>query len=140
MQYFDPDLVDVVISGIPLSGFGPDTICKFKEDDKRFKIVKGVKGDITRSKVLAKVGTLTIVLMSSSKSNDVLSLLHQTDMITSGGAGVVAALIRDRNGTSLLAAPIAFVAAMPELSYTGEARPVEWEITLIDFKNYIGGT
>jgi hypothetical protein len=140
MQYFDPDLVDVIISGVPISGFGPDTICKFKEDGKRFKIVKGVKGDVTRSKILAKVGTLTIVTMSTSKSNDVLSLLHQTDISTPGGAGVVAALIRDRNGTSLLAAPIAFVETMPEISYTGEAHPVEWEIMLIDFKNYLGGT
>lgn len=140
MQYFDPDLVDVIVSGVPISGFGPDAMIKFKEAEKRFKIVKGVKGDVTRSKILAKTGTLTIVTMSSSKSNDVLSLLHQTDMATPGGAGVVTVLIRDRNGTSLLAAPIAFVDGMPELSYTGEAHPVEWEITLVDFKNYIGGT
>ena len=140
MQFFDPDQVDVIVSGVPISGFGPDSMIKFKEDDKRFKLVKGVKGDITRSKILPKVGTLTIITMSSSKSNDVLSLLHQTDMSTPGGAGVVAVLIRDRNGTSLLAAPIAFVDGMPEISFGGEAHPVEWELKLVDFKNYLGGT
>jgi hypothetical protein len=140
MKNFDPDLVDVIFGGIPISGFGPDTFIKFKEDGKRFKIVKGVLGDVTRSKILAKVGTLSIVLMSSSRSNDVFSLLHNTDIGTSGGAGVVPVLIRDRNGTSLFTSATAFVDEMPELAFGGEAHPVEWSIMVVDYKLFVGGT
>lgn len=140
MQFYDPDRVDIIVSGIPLSGFGPDNMCKFKSAGKRFKNVMGVKGDVTRSKILAKVGELTIVLMSSSKSNDVLSLLHKADINTPGGAGVVAVLIRDRNGTSQLAAPVAYVDEMPEMAFGSEAHPIDWTMTLVDYIDYIGGT
>lgn len=140
MQNWDPDQVDVILTGIPISGFAEKSILKFKEDGPRFKLVKGVKGDFTRSKISGKSGILTLTLMTSSESNAVLSALHQTDQNIAGGAGVVALAVRDRNGTTLLVVPTCYIEGFPELPMGEAAEQIDWNIVCLDYTLFIGGT
>lgn len=139
-HFWDPDQVDVIFDGIPLSGFAEDGIVTFEETGERFITVVGVDGDITRSKVKGKLGVLTIKLMSSSKGNDVLSAAHNLDILSPGGAGVVAGAVNDRNSTSLLASPKMWIIGFPPLNLGKQAVPNEWKIQVTDYTLFIGGT
>lgn len=140
MKNWDPDQVDVILSGVPIEGFSEQGLLKFKENDPRFKIIKGAKGDFTRSKNPGRIGMLTLQLMTSSASNAILSALHTTDFTVPGGAGVVGLLIRDKNGTSLLACPTCFVEGFPELPMGVAAEQIDWNIICLDYTLFIGGT
>ncbi len=139
-KFWDPDQVDVIFGGVPLSGFAEDGMITFEEQGERFITVAGVDGDVTRSKVKAKVGILTVKLMSSSKSNDVLSAAHNLDLLSPGGAGVVAGGVNDRNGTSLLASSTMWVMGFPAVNMGKQAEAREWKIQVIDYRLFVGGT
>lgn len=139
-KHWNPDRVDTIVGVAPMSGFSEDAMIKFTESDDRFVIVKGVDGQVTRSKTVAKVGKLTISLMSSSKSNDILSALHTLDILTPGGAGVVPLAIVDRNGTSLLAAPECWIDKFPDTNMGKQAEAREWTLTVVDYQLFVGGT
>ncbi len=114
IKHWNPDQVDVIFGGIPLSGFSEDAIIKLTEAGDRFTITAGVMGDLTRSKDPAVVGVLTVDLMLSSKSNDVLSAMHIADIEAEGGAGVVPCAVNDRNGSGLFASPEAYIIKFPD--------------------------
>lgn len=77
-------------------------------------------------------GTVTISLMASSKSNDILSSLSALKTV-----GPI--LIRDTNGTTVLEAPSAWVKRRPVVTYGAEIQPREWVLGYSDSKLIIGG-
>lgn len=140
MKHWNPDQVDVIVGGVPMSGFSEDGMIELEESEERFIVVKGVDGEITRSKVVARLATLTIKLMNTSRSNDVLSALHTLDLSTSGGAGVVPFGVIDRNGTSLMAAPEGWVNGFPPVKMGKQGEERTWKCTIIDYRMFVGGT
>ncbi len=129
---YDPDLVDVVIDGVTLSGFQEDAIVEFEYDDEFYEIVKGVDGDVSRSRKVARTGKLTIHLLNTSKSNAVLSGLQNIGNTSGNGtADVFAFLIRDRNGASLVACDTAWVQKHPNIQHAGKAQPRDWVIACV---------
>lgn len=139
-KHWNPDQVDVIVGVAPMSGFADTGMIKLTESDDRFVIVPGIDGQITRSKKVARVGKLSIMLMSSSKSNDVLSALHSLDVLTPGGAGIVPLSIVDRNGTTLFAAPEAWIDKFPDVNMGDKAEAREWTLTVVDYALFVGGT
>jgi|SRR5215204_826611 len=140
MKHWNPDLVDVIFGGVPLSGFAEDAMIKLSEANDRFTITAGVAGELTRSKDPATVGILTVSLMYSSNSNDVLSAAHIADIEAEGGAGVVPCAVNDRNGSGLFASPEAYIIRFPDLEMAKKIGKVEWQIQVTNYKLFIGGT
>lgn len=140
IKHWNPDQVDVIFGGIPLSGFSEDSIIKLTESNDRFVLTAGVAGDLTRSKDPATVGILTIELMLSSKSNDVLSAMHQADILAPGGAGVVPSAVNDRNGTGLFVAPESWIVKFPDWELAKKVGKVSWSIQVVNYTLFIGGT
>ena len=125
---------------MPLAGFGPDTMVTIEVDEDAFTIVKGVDGDVTRSKTLGQTALITVMLMSSSPSNGVLSAAHSLDQKSAGGAGIAPLMIRDRNGTSVFATDKAWVEKMPTVSRGKQAAAQEWKIRAVGFEFFEGGS
>lgn len=140
VKHYDPDMVDVLFTGIPLSGFGEDTFVSVELDEDDFIEVKGVDGDVSRSKVMARMGTITITIMSTSQSNAYLSGIRKGDLEAPGGAGVGAFMIRDRNGTTLVMAGKAWIAKPPPVVFGKQAVPLEWKLRAYNPEIFIGGT
>ncbi len=140
MKHFNPDLVDHIIGGIAISGFAEDGMSTFEPQNETFVLVKGVDGQFTRSFQPGQWAKWTIKLMRSSKSNDYLSALHNADMLTAGGAGVVPCACNDRNGAGIMAAPECYVEKMPTVNSTNKAEPIEWSIVVVNYKLFVGGT
>lgn len=137
---WSPDQVDLIVGGFPMSGFAEGSMLEFEEDGPRWVIVKGVDGVVTRSKNCAIVGTLTIHLSNTSKSNDVLTALHAIDISTPGGAGVVAGMIRDKNGATLYILPTIWIEGFPKDEMNDKATDRPWKLTCIDYIPFLGGT
>ena len=137
---FDPDQHDIILFGVPMSGFGPDTMCTFEEDEDTFTVVEGVDGDFTRSKRIGKKGTLVVSLMSSSRSNDILSGVYNQDRAQPGGAGVGPCMVRDRNGTSVLATDKCYIIKAPPITRSRQAVALEWRIQVLGYALHVGGT
>jgi hypothetical protein len=140
LKHYNPDLVDTIFGGVPISGFAEDGMIEIEEEGERFVLVKGTTGEIARSQVLAKVAKLTIKLLSTSDSNDVLSAAHLLDISTDGGGGVVPVGMIDRNGRSVLVAPQGWVDGIPPIKMGAKAEERTWKLTVINYKLFLGGT
>lgn len=140
LKHYNPDLVDFIFGGVPISGYAEDGMIEIEEEGERFVTVKGTTGEIARSKVLAKIAKVTLKLLSTSDSNDVLSAAHLLDISADGGAGVVAAGMLDRNGRSVMAAPQSWVDGIPPVKMGAKAEERTWKITIINYKLFVGGT
>lgn len=140
MKHWNPDLVDHIFGGVPLSGFAEDAMSTFEPQSETFVLVKGVDGQFTRTFQPGQWARWTIKLMSSSKSNDVLSAAHNADMLTAGGAGVVPCAVNDRNGTGLMAAAECYVEKFPNVNMGSKAEAREWSIIVVNYKLFVGGT
>lgn len=136
----DPDQVNLVIGAIVIdSGFAEGSQIKIENAGDSFKLKKGIRGDVARSKTLDKTGTITFRLMASSPFNAVLSAQHNNDVAKPNGAGVVAATVQDKNGASLDTASKAWLRKMPAQDYAEEDTAVEWVLDCADLKRLIGG-
>lgn len=132
VKEYDPDLVDVIISGFPVSGFQEDAIISFEFDDNFYELVKGVDGDVSRSRRVARTGTLTINLLQTSQSNaELTALMTLGTMSGNGTSDVFPVLVRDRNGASLIATDKAWIEKAPNVSYAGKAGPRDWVLRLV---------
>ena len=138
---FDPNLYLVTFSAIPLSGWVEDSMIEIEEDGPAFTYKKGLDGDITRSKVVNQTALVTVHLMSSSRSNAALSLIHAQDKLSDGGAGVAPVFMKDGNGISIFAHDQAWIEGMPKISRGKEADDNAWKIRVASGYKFIeGGT
>ena len=84
--------------------------------------------------------TITVTLLESSESNDVLSALFLTDKNSAGGL-VVPVLIRDttQGGRTIAAAATAKISKLPDVGWseTGETRV--WTIITTKMISFVGG-
>lgn len=139
-KFYDPDLVTFTFAGVTLEGYAADGMIDVEFSDEAFKVVRGLDGVLTRSKVVGRFATLTVKLMQTSRSNAVLTGILTQDLLSSGGAGVSPAMLKDGNGASLLVSDEAWINDFPSISYGGEAGPREWKITIASPKVIEGGT
>lgn len=136
---YNPADVDCLYALIPLSGFAEDAVITIEEQNDGYGVVVGVDGDGTFYKDNKEIAEITIHLMQSSQSNDVLSAAYQADRLASGGAGVVPFLLRDKNGTSLFATDTARITKRPPMEYKEKPGPREWKLKAIGYKLFVGG-
>ncbi len=136
---FDPDLVQFLFAGIPIEGYAEGTMIDIEYSDEAFKVVRGVDGQLTRSKVLGRFATVTVHLMNSSRSNATFSAIHNLDLLEPGGAGISPIMIRDGNGASLFVSDESWVNGFPAGSYGEQASNRDWKITVAAPKVVEGG-
>jgi len=126
VKEYDPEMIDVIFSGFPLSGFAEDSIVEVEYESDRFQIVAGVDGDVSRSRIVARIAKVTVHLMNTSRSNADLTLVMALGSPGSGTADVAPLLIRDRNGASLMATDTCWIHKEPNVSHGAKAGPRDW--------------
>jgi hypothetical protein len=139
LKFWDPDQFDLIVGPFVISGYAEGSGIEFEEDGPRFVVVKGIDGQISRSKVLPKVASFTVHLMQTSGSNDVLSGLLTTDINAPGGAGVVSVALRDKNGGTVIAGK-GWVEGLPKLTMADKASDSPWKLILVDYVAEISGS
>lgn len=139
MKNYDPTQVAVNVAGAVMHGFADGEFVTFEEDSDAFSDAVGTDGEVTRSKSSDARGTLTIKLMQSSDSNDILSAVFELDRSSPNGAGVFAASVEDLNGRSLHSGAECWVSKAPAVSYDRTPKPREWKIRIANTKRIDGG-
>jgi len=136
----DPDQVTLVFGAIVIdSGFAEGSQIKVESAGDSFKMKKGIRGDVTRSKTRDRTGSVTFRLMAASPINAVLSAAHNLDIALPNGAGVTSIQVLDKNGASLDFASSAWIRKIPAQDYQEEDTAIEWVIDCADLKRLIGG-
>lgn len=141
MRNYDPGRVVLVVAGFQIQGFAPGTFVKVARNKPSFTLKKGSDGQGVRTKSRDFSGKITITLLQSSSSNDVLSQLVATDEAVDGGVGAVGpSLVQDLNGTTLCKGSTSWVTQPADAEFADEAGNREWVIEVDDLKMLIGGS
>lgn len=137
VKTYSPEKIDVIVNGFALSGFATDSIVTIERSEDAFELYSGADGEIGRSKNPNRSGTITIMLASTSESNETLSALAIADELS--GIGTFPILVKDNNGTTLAASGEAWVQkiAPSELARTINDR--EWIIQCARLDMFVGG-
>ncbi len=137
-KVYNPKDITIIFGPIIVSGFADGTFLSIDFNEDAYSLQVGTDGEGTRSKTNNKSATITFTLMQSSDTNDLLSALHQTDISTSGGDGIVPFLVKDLQGTSLYVAETAWIRKAPTSEFGREAGPREWAIETDNLVAFIG--
>ncbi|MCB0912467.1 MAG: DUF3277 family protein [Propionibacteriaceae bacterium] len=139
MKTYDPNLIHVTFAGHFIEGFGDGTFVTFAKTTPGFSKKTGVKGEVTRTRMHDRSGEVTITLMATSKSNDRLSELYNSDRNSANGEGVGSLTIQDIGGAALFTAAKAWIQNSPDPSFEAEVGTREWVIAYEKLDETHGG-
>lgn len=139
VKSYDPAQVTVVFGATIVGGYAPDAAISVEHDEDDWSLQIGVGGEDTRSKSNNKSATVTLSLMQSSASNDLLSAQRAADVNTPGGVGGYPLLIVDGSGRTVLSAETAWVQRPPTAEYSRESSTREWVIRTGNLNALHGG-
>jgi hypothetical protein len=128
-----PQNVDCVFANHPISGFADGTMINVVRTSERVVTKAGVKGDVAVAFIHDKRAVVTVSLLATSASNDVLSRAAE-------GKVIGAFLLKDHAGTTLVKSPYAVVKKDPDLGFSQEVPNRDWEIELLDATIFVGST
>lgn len=136
---YDPNRVKIILGGIPMQGFADGTFLEIAYVSDQFGEVAGTDGEVSRSKTNDGRAEVTIRLMQTSRTNDALSALVNSDLAADGGAGIGAFLVTDLSGTTLLSSENAWIKKIPDQQFGREATERAWTIMCDNLVSFIGG-
>lgn len=111
---YSPDLVDVIYKGIQITGFAEGTFIDVERETDSFTKKVGSLGDVARTRSLNKSGKITITLMDTHPTNDLLALVIIAD--EQDGSGTGAFTLKDRSGRSEVRASDVWCMKIPKMT------------------------
>lgn len=122
-----------------ISGTADGTFVSYARSVPRSTLTVGADLHAARTLRRNKSGTITITLMQTAESNDVLSMLAQNDENAHNNDWIFSLTIKDLLGRSLLFADQAFIGNDPDTSYGTEVGTREWTIEVVNVQRHDGG-
>lgn len=135
---YDPKETSITINAHAVSGFADETFITIEMDNDAFTDNAGADGEVVRTKTNDQRATATLTLQQTSQSNNILSTLHNADILVNG-AGVFAFFMNDQVGATLIGAPRAWVTKSAPVSRAKTPQSVVWTIRLASTKGFVGG-
>lgn len=114
--------------GVPIEGFGDDTMVSWSYDEDFTSDTIGVDGIVTSSKTNDLRATVTFTLKETSQSNAVLDAFAKQRFRGNGSVGVTVLNIINTLTGEALVAPNAWILSYPDGEFGREASEREWEI------------
>lgn len=134
---YDPKNVALIVGGNIINGFSDATFIVAERNEQAFNLKVGVDGEGTRAKTNNKSGKVTITLMQSSASNDVLSALAAADELSNAGA--VPLLLKDNSGRTLISSLTSWVQKYPNSEFAKETSTRVWVMETDELNIFVGG-
>ena len=132
---YSPQEVQLTFGGYTITGWQNLTITRSAD---AFKPVRGIRGKHTRVRSIDTSCTITVTILQTSMSNDVLCRIHDLDL--EYGSGRIELLLKDMGGTGVFSSAEAYVLGYPEVVYSGEFEYRQWRLFCQNTGNYtIGG-
>jgi hypothetical protein len=110
-----------------------------EQNEDSFSLAVGTDGDACRAKTNNRSARITLTLLQSSLSNDLLSAVHNLDILSPNGDGIGPFLMKDNSGRSLFAAEKAWIVKPPTSAFAREAESREWVIETDNLVQQVGG-
>lgn len=120
---YDPSQVSLTLCGYRLTGVKSISV---QLDNPTFKIVRGLRGTVTRVRDKSTSASITVSVNQQSMANSILSELHRLD--TQYGTGRIELVLKDLGGESLIESDVAYVEGYPEFSFSEDAGTRNWKI------------
>lgn len=137
---YDPQEVIVSVGGADIEGYFTGAFVQITYDNDAFNSVVGASGDVTRSKTDSLMATITLTLMQTSPSNDLLSTILNADLKGRNGAGVFALVIRDSaSGRTVYTAANAWISKGPDASFDQQDSGRAWTLKAARLESFVGG-
>jgi len=136
---YDSNAVVVSVGGADIEGFASGAIVTIEQLTDDYLEVVGTTGEVVRSRSNDRRATVTIRLMQTSPSNDILSAISNADLNAPNGVGVTSLYIRDMNGRALYSAASCWIARPPQVTFDQTAQPREWLVRCAELVRLDGG-
>lgn len=137
METYDPAQVNLVIGGQLITGFMDGTFIQVSREEDSWLPQVGADGEVARARNANKMGRIVVTLMQTSPSNDVLSAMHNTDVLTGVPPG--AALITDNLGATVLGGDNAFLLKPADVEFDKTISGRQWTIMVPKLEGVVGG-
>lgn len=137
VRTYDPSQVSVIVGGFAMTGYADGSFVSLEMDEDAWALYIGSDGEGARSKSNNFAGTVTIRLMQTSPSNDVLSAFAKADKLSN--SGIVPVMVKDNLGRSLFIAENAWVQKVADSEFARESGEREWVLRTEHLEATIGG-
>ena len=137
LKTYDPGQVSVTFGPVILSGFADGEQIVVEPNVESFTLHMGAQGDGARTRSRDKSARVTVRLLQTSASNDLLSAIQNLDR--AGGLGIFPLMVKDNGGRSIHLAENAWLVAPPSSAYGAEAGAREWIFETDSMEDFNGG-
>jgi hypothetical protein len=134
---YDPEQILIIIGGFPIYGLTDGTFLSIDRNEDAYSIFSGADGQVARVKSNNPTATMTLTLMQTSESNQILSTFALLDQASNSGTFPV--LVKDIEGTTLIFSSKGWIQRMPTTEFSKDISNREWTIALSDITYNIGG-
>lgn len=126
VKTYNPKDLIIIFGGVVVSGFADGTFVTVTPNSERFTRTVGADGEVGRAKSNDNTHEVVITLMSTSASNDYLSIVLNADK--SLNAGVKPLQIIDNKGTTLFFWDAAWIVQPPDVEFSKEITERAWTL------------
>lgn len=131
---YSPKDVILTIGGYQLTGWQSINVTR---SVKGMVPIRGIRGKNTRVKSTDSSATILFSLIQTSQSNDVLSAIHERDLLESTGR--LTLLLKDNSGRSIFSTNEGYITGYPVSTFSGGFEYRAWEIFCQTTNDYIIG-
>lgn len=140
MKQYYADQVSIVVGAIIIEdGLDDGPFLRIENVESTFGHKSGVDGELVRYKIGNKAAIVTIILMQTSSSNTALSALHNLDIASNNGAGIVPFAVMDRSGNAVYTSASCWIEKPPDAEFDREPGPREWMLVVDNIKRVDAG-
>jgi hypothetical protein len=137
LKTYDPARIAIIIGPHKIEGTAPGKRVKIEHPEK-YNMVEGTDGEVARGKTNFSSITVTVELLQTSESNDVLSGFFKTDDNTPGGVPLPL-MVKDLDGSSLWLAAGSWATKLPDVEYTDTVGSSVWVFKTGPAESFVGG-
>lgn len=137
VKTYSADQVTVLIGSHIVSGFADGTFIQIEENGNGVTSVAGADGEVARSMSTDPRKKITLTLLQTSDSNDVLSAAYNLDRTTKNAT--IPITVKDLRGRTMFAASTAWVMKQANVEFGKEVGSREWTLETADGAFFVGG-
>lgn len=134
---YDPKAILVVIGGAIIGGFADGTFLTAEYSNDFFTKTTGSDGNTARSKQNDFSGSITLTLMQTSPSNDILTGIYLLDR--TANAGIVPIVVKDLLGRTVIGTAYGWIRKPPSVEFSKEVSNREWVFDCAEMEGFVGG-
>lgn len=127
---YSANRVSIVVAGFVVSGYADGTFVEIAEEGEGFATKSGADGEVARSVSTNLMVNITLTLLQSSASNDVLNNLYNADRLSSGSA-TFPIVIESLSGTTLYMSGQCWVKKRADVGYGKEISERKWALVSV---------